>query len=502
MADGAVDVLVRFIGDASKLRAEADKVEGMGAKMGAVGKKIAVGLGAAFVVSQAREWVDAASEAQKVSATLAQTLKNAGDASGTWAKHAEKLAGSLMKQTGVDDEVIKGGQAILATFHEVGGAVGQTQGIFDRATAAAVDLSAAGFGSVDSSAQKLGKALQDPIKGMAALSRAGVTFTDAQKDQITALVKQGDLLGAQKLLLAEVEGQVKGTAAASVTATDKMNIAWGETKESLGAALLPVLEKLTPVLVSLAGFIQDNADILVPMAGIIMAVVAAQWAWNIAMAANPIGLIVIGIAALVAAIVVLIRNWDKVAAVAVAAWNWILDAARSVFNWIKQNWPLIVAILTGPVGIAVAGIVKNWDKIKEGAQAVIDAIKGFAGRLYDIGRDWMNQLARGIASAAGAVLDKAKSIAKKAIDFLNPFNSPQTRAFYTGQQVMTDYVRGIESRRNMVNAALGFAGAPGGGSDRRGGGSITVNVNGWNGSRVGLGRDVRAALHTVDRWSR
>src|SRR5262245_56079339 len=215
MADGVLDVVVRFIGDTKQLKNEADKVEGMGSKLRKVGTGIGVALGGAFAISTAKDWIDEAADAEKVSRTLGQTLRNAGDASGRWAQHAEDLASSLQNQTGIDDEVIKGGAAILATFHDVSDATGQTGGIFDRATQAAVDLSAAGFGSVVSAATQLGKALQDPEKGITALARAGVNFTDAQKDQIKALVESGDLLGAQRLILSEVESQVKGTAAAS-----------------------------------------------------------------------------------------------------------------------------------------------------------------------------------------------------------------------------------------------------------------------------------------------
>jgi len=503
MADGVVDVVVRFLGDTKQLQGEANKVEGMGSKLKTVGAGLGLAIGGAFAVSQVKDWVGEAEKAQKVSNTLTHTLLNAGDATGAWAKHAETLASKLQDQTGVDDEVIKGGQAVLATFHDVSGAVGQSSGVFDRATQAAVDLAATGIGSVESASLQLGKALQDPIKGMTALARSGVNFTDAQKAQVKALVESGDLLGAQKVILGEVESQVKGTAAASVTSTEKMNAAWGDTKEALGAALLPVLEKVAPLIADLAGFIQQNADVLVPLAGIIGAVVIAQWAWNVAMAANPIGLIVLGVAALVAAIVILIRNWDKVGAAASAAWNWILQSLQGVWNWIKANWPLLLGILTGPFGLAALAIARNWDSIKNGAKAVLDYMTGIASSFYNVGRSWMSKLYQGIVDGAKAVLDKAKDIGRKAIDFLNPFNSPQTRAYYTGQQVVADYIRGIESRQRSAASALAFAGTPTSGKGGGGGrGGVTVNVNGWNGSRVGLGRDVRAAIRAVDRWSR
>ena len=90
----------------------------------------------------------------------------------------------------------------------------------------------------------LGKALNDPIKGITALSRAGVTFTQGQKDQIKTLVESGNLLGAQKIIMGELEAQVGGTAEATATAGDKMAATWANFQENLGTAVLPILDGL------------------------------------------------------------------------------------------------------------------------------------------------------------------------------------------------------------------------------------------------------------------
>jgi hypothetical protein len=105
-------------------------------------------------------------------------------------------------------------------------------------------MAAAGFGTAESNATQLGKALQDPIKGITALNRAGITFTADQKELIKSLVESGKVLEAQNLILTEIESQVGGTAEATVTASQKMNIAFGEIQESLGQAVLPLFERL------------------------------------------------------------------------------------------------------------------------------------------------------------------------------------------------------------------------------------------------------------------
>ena len=151
--------------------------------------------------------------------------------------------------TGVDDELVRSAEAILLTFKELAKTADTTGGAFDRATIAAIDLAAAGFGDAESNAKQLGKALQDPIKGLTALRKAGVTFTDAEKKKIKALVESGELLKAQELILGAIETQVGGTAAATASATDKMNARFEAVVETMSLALLPAVDELAQQMV-------------------------------------------------------------------------------------------------------------------------------------------------------------------------------------------------------------------------------------------------------------
>jgi hypothetical protein len=153
---------------------------------------------------------------------------------------------------GTDAELIKATQAKLLTFKELGKSADETGGAFDRATLAAIDLAEAGFGEATSNATQLGKALQDPVKGISALTRVGVTFTDEQKNLIRQLVESNDMLGAQEIILSAIETQVGGTAEATATASEKMELAFGNLQEEVGMALLPVFEDLVEVLIPLA----------------------------------------------------------------------------------------------------------------------------------------------------------------------------------------------------------------------------------------------------------
>lgn len=205
-------------------------------------------IGAASKVGEAlgnfiTDAVSEARESQKVSAITAQIVKQTGGAAKITADQIGDLANAISRKTGVDDEQIQSSANLLLTFKKVRNEAGKGNDIFSRATAAAQDMAATGFGDANSAAKMLGKALNDPLKGITALGRAGVTFTDGQKKQIKGLVEQGNVLQAQKMIMREVESQVGGTAAASATAGEKMSVAWGNFKESIGTKMLPILDR-------------------------------------------------------------------------------------------------------------------------------------------------------------------------------------------------------------------------------------------------------------------
>ncbi|CAB5229580.1 hypothetical protein UFOVP1571_1, partial [uncultured Caudovirales phage] len=93
-------------------------------------------------------------------------------------------------------------------------------------------------------AMQLGKALNDPIKGMTALGKAGVSFTAAQKEQIKTLVKSGDALGAQKIILAEVGKEFGGAAEAASDPMKKLGTLLENTGKELAANLLPAFDAI------------------------------------------------------------------------------------------------------------------------------------------------------------------------------------------------------------------------------------------------------------------
>jgi hypothetical protein len=218
-----------------------------GSKLAKVGKTVALGLGVAGVaaVGLGVSFVKAAEESQKVTRQTSAVVKSMGNVAHISADQVADLSEQLALKTGVDDEVIQSGENVLLTFGNIRNEVGRGNDIFTQATKTALDMSVALGSDLQGANIQLGKALNDPIKGITALQRVGVSFTQDQKDQIEQLVKHNDMLGAQKIILEELGKEFGGSAEAQATASDKMAVAWGNVQESLGEALLPVYEAFT-----------------------------------------------------------------------------------------------------------------------------------------------------------------------------------------------------------------------------------------------------------------
>lgn len=218
---------------AGKFKANASRI---GAGMVIVGAAVAAGM---------RVAVAEAEEAARVGRQTDAVIRSTGGAANVTRGHLENLAGALSKVAAVDDEVIQSAGNVLLTFKSVRNETGEGADIFDRATTAALDMSAALGTDLQSSVMALGKALSNPVQGLTALRRAGVDFTQQQRDQVAAMVAVGDTLGAQQLIMAEVESQFAGSAEANATATDRMSVAWGNFLEKLGTPVSGWLEQVT-----------------------------------------------------------------------------------------------------------------------------------------------------------------------------------------------------------------------------------------------------------------
>ena len=242
---------------------------GMKSRMGGVAKAVAVPLAAAFAAAGVKDFLSesiaGARESQKIGAQTEQVIKSTGKAARISADQVGDLATAISNKTGYDDEAIQSGQNLLLTFTNIKNEAGKGNDVFNQTTSLMTDMSVALGQDTKASAIQLGKALNDPVKGITALSKVGVSFTAQQKEQIKALVKSGDTMGAQKVILKELNKEFGGSAAAQSTATDKLKTSMGNLSEQIGGMLLPYVDKLASLMTSkalpaISGFLQQMQD--------------------------------------------------------------------------------------------------------------------------------------------------------------------------------------------------------------------------------------------------
>jgi hypothetical protein len=252
-----VKLLSKF--DDSGLRKAKSGFSGLNKTLGAVG----LGLGLGQIANYATNAVKGFEQAEIASSKLANVMQSMGVGMAT--QRVDAYAESLQELTAVDADVIKAAQTKLATFANLNKTIEKSGGAFDRATVAALDLAAAGFGSAESNAVQLGKALNDPVKGLTALTRSGITFTAKEKDKIKQLVATNKTLEAQDLILKAIEKQVGGTAEAGASVFDRMKLSMDSVSDELGGILLPYMKDFADFLMkdvvpNVKSFLQDVSN--------------------------------------------------------------------------------------------------------------------------------------------------------------------------------------------------------------------------------------------------
>lgn len=175
-----------------------------------------------------RELISATVRQENAIRQLEARLKSTGSAAGLTSTQLQDLAISMQSVTTFGDEAVIELENLLLTFTNIRGDV------FEKTTRAALDLSIAMGQDLKSSAVQLGKALNDPITGLSALSRVGVKFTDDQKDLIKALVESGRIEEAQRIILQELQTEFGGAAQA---AADTFGGALTQVKNAFGDLL-------------------------------------------------------------------------------------------------------------------------------------------------------------------------------------------------------------------------------------------------------------------------
>ena len=309
-----------------------------------VGKAMTVGLTvplAAFAGASLRAFDTQA----KAIAQVEQGLKTTGGQVGRTSQQLQKMAADLQSKTLFGDEVIlRDATAQLLTFTNI---TGQQ---FDRTQQAALDLATRLDGDLKSASIQLGKALNDPVANLSALSRSGIQFSSDQKKVINSLVETGNLAEAQTIILNELEKQYGGSAAAAAKAgaggLKQLQNSFSDLMEDIGGMLIPVLNKLVGfiqgLITSFNGLDKGTKIIIISIGGILALLGPAislfgALAGVIGALSWPIVLIVAGLAALVAAIMYVSDNWEAISERANMAFAIVKNALISLLQFFIQN---------------------------------------------------------------------------------------------------------------------------------------------------------------------
>jgi hypothetical protein len=220
-------------------------------KFGGLAQTAMLGAGvavAAFAASSVKAFV----ESEKVMAQTEAVLKSTGGAANVTKEQVLGLADRLRDLSGADNDAIQASENLLLTFRDIRNEAGQGNDIFNQTERAILDMATAmNSGAVPSmealhnTTIQVGKALNDPIQGMTALRRVGVSFTESQVKMITSLQESGDLMGAQKIVLQELQKEFGGAAeAAGDTFAGQLGLLsskFGDVQEQVGEAIIPLL---------------------------------------------------------------------------------------------------------------------------------------------------------------------------------------------------------------------------------------------------------------------
>ena len=435
--------------DAAKgLDETSDSVGKFQSGMAKAGAAAAVAGGA--VLAFGLDAAKAAAEDAKGQAILATALKNSTGARSSDIASVEDWISKTAAATGVADDQLR---PALATLARSTGDVAKSQ----AAMGVAMDVSAA-------TGKDLGSVSDALAKGFAGNTASlGKLVPGLDK----ATVASGDM----NKIMAELARTTGGSAAEAANTTEgkmqRMKLAMDETKESIGAALLPALTVLANLLLQVSTWAQDNTTVFLIMMGVVATLAvgvgvlslamkvhaavttlltAENWALVASILANPITWIVVGIVALIAVIVVVATKTQFFQTVWDTAFKAVSDIIQSVYGWIKQNWPLLLAILTGPIGLAVLFIVNHFDDITGAAKAVWNFLSGAFTTVWDSVKNTATTALGFILAPINAIkaaFDAVVGAIKSVIDWiskikipdiggivskLNPFSAPSPSA--------------------------------------------------------------------------
>lgn len=403
----------------------------------------AAGIGAVAVSLKAgySEWKESAT----VTAQTGAVLKSTGGAAHVTMRQVTDLSNALLAKSGVDDEVIQSGENMLLTFRNIRNEAGKGNDIFTQSTKALLDMSTATGQDMRKSAIQLGKALNDPVKGLTSLTRVGVTFSQGQKDTIAKMVAAGNTMGAQKVILRELNKEFGGSAAAlGKTLPGQINIA----KEAFRNLAGQMFQKLLPAFVQVLSWVNSHW----PQISAVMGAVFEGIAWTIQ---NVIGPALRYLIQGVSMVVDYVRaHWPQIKPVIVQVLTAVGDVIRGWVALIREIWDRF-----GKQIIEIARIA--WDLVKSTVRNGMEIIRGIVDLIAGlIHGDW-SRVWNGITEIVGGAFRQIWAIIHAAVSTLGVVAARVGDAIWTGikaggEAVINWIIGKLNGLVDAYNAVLGW----------------------------------------------
>jgi len=463
---------VRGISDVDKALGDSmTKGQRATAALGKAALPAAAALGAIGVaaVSATKAAMEDAAAQDKLAGQLARTT----GATSAQVAAAEDYISALSRQTGVADDDLRPALGRLATAT---GDIATAQ----KALGVAMDVSAQTGKSLDTVTTALAKGYAGQTTAIGRLVPGLDQAVLKSKDMTKVTAELTDLTGG-------AAAQAADTAAGQYQI---LQTQMGELQETMGAALIPVIQAFLPLMTKATDFVAQNAKAVQILIGVVAAMAAgilvanaalkayqaaqllvkvattawtaAQWLLNAALTANPIGIVIVAVAALGAAIVVAYTKSETFRNIVTAAFNAVRAAvaavgsafsamwgtAQSVFNWIVAHWK-VALFAFGPIGAAISLIAQNFDKLESAASAAFNAITSAISTV--------SGAISGLIHMVESLISALGRIHVPSIHIPNPF--------------------GLAAPSPALAGGLGRSGA-GGGPATRAAAGVTINVYG------------------------
>ena len=391
-----------------KTAAQINKMQAKNVKAGVFGGMVqfhVLAAGVRTVTNAVSGSLSAFRESEKSGKKLDAVLAATGGAAGVSGEEIRKMAGDLQLVTNFEDDATINAAALLATFTQIKGDT------FQSAIVAAQDLSAVMGQDLNASIVQVGKALNDPVRGVAALRKVGVSFSEEQQKQIKQLQASGDLAGAQAIILAELQKEFGGAARAVADPFTILGNVIGDIMEMLGGALMPTLQTIA---VEVLGMFQRNTE-----------AIQGAFATLTSVLTDNVGPAIMFVRDAFMVVATAIANIGTIGELAMleielalrqmagATQQFFMVEVPAYFNWFLDNWQNVWTTAVNFVGTAFANMGSNiadsmteiWDYIASGGTDSLEMawtplLEGFENTIGELPK-----VAASIPSAVEAELE-------------------------------------------------------------------------------------------------